>query len=269
MGVTTLPGDQPEQTDLLGALADSLGVQIPDGVPQPVRTGEPDHPPTQAAPRKTRKLTTLPKDRADHPPGLGNRDHPPSLTTLPDHPPQTTLPGLTTLLEGTSLAGLAGRLRAAPDTPATGRAWVLVMDWDRLPWSLNDYWNRFKVAKEKKSIRETGQLLALEAGIDRVERLRVTLHWLPKQSRTRDAENPAPTLKALCDGLVDAGVVDDDDPWRMVKLMPVIYLPIKGERARLWLVLEELEAVVGAPPCRGGPRDDRPVAVPVDLGGSS
>jgi Holliday junction resolvase RusA-like endonuclease len=54
------------------------------------------------------------------------------------------------------------------------------------------------------------------------QRVDVTMTWEVADRRRRDAENPVATLKALCDGLVDAGIVPDDTPEYMVKHMPVI-----------------------------------------------
>lgn len=52
----------------------------------------------------------------------------------------------------------------------------------------------------------------------------VELVWFVSDKRRRDADNVVPTLKALCDGLVDAEVVPDDTEAEMRKLMPrVVY----------------------------------------------
>jgi hypothetical protein len=52
----------------------------------------------------------------------------------------------------------------------------------------------------------------------------VEMTWYVNDKRKRDEENTIPTLKALCDGLVDAGVVPDDTPEYMRKEMPRIVL---------------------------------------------
>lgn len=57
--------------------------------------------------------------------------------------------------------------------------------------------------------------------------------------RKRDEDNVVPTLKALCDGLVDAKVVKDDTPQYMVKNMPVIEYR-KGAKPHLELVVSVL-----------------------------
>ena len=48
---------------------------------------------------------------------------------------------------------------------------------------------------------------------------------------------PRPGVTSLADGLVDAGLVVDDDPTHMVKDMPVIHEP-SGLKARMWLAID-------------------------------
>jgi crossover junction endodeoxyribonuclease RusA len=66
----------------------------------------------------------------------------------------------------------------------------------------------------------------------------VTLHYVPRDARRRDADNLVPILKACCDGLVDAGVVPDDTPELMRKHMPVIDAPNRAD-PHLYLVVRE------------------------------
>lgn len=73
---------------------------------------------------------------------------------------------------------------------------------------------------------------AIPTGWQHVE---VRMHYRPATNRRRDADNLAPTLKALCDGLVDAGLVPDDTPQYMTKYMPELHAHSKGEPAALWL----------------------------------
>lgn len=69
----------------------------------------------------------------------------------------------------------------------------------------------------------------------------VSLHYAPTTNHRRDADNIVPTLKAACDGLVDAGIVSDDTPREMTKHMPVIH-PKRAEGGLLWL-----EITIGRP----------------------
>ena len=64
---------------------------------------------------------------------------------------------------------------------------------------------------------------------------------------TTHSDNLVPTFKALVDGLVDAGVVPDDDDDHVERLMPTITAPGRAA-APLVLVVEVLAAsqVTGA-----------------------
>lgn len=87
----------------------------------------------------------------------------------------------------------------------------LIFDYKRPPISAN---SRFRHWSEKsrlvKDIRTASKLLA--ARLPYMQHIEVSLVWVVADRRRRDGgENLAPTLKPMIDGLVDAGVVDDDD----------------------------------------------------------
>jgi crossover junction endodeoxyribonuclease RusA len=95
------------------------------------------------------------------------------------------------------------------------------LDWTTPPLTENQRWSHWaNKGRVVKDVRLTGRLLTARfPGTGPVE---VTLTWIVNTRHRRDADNIVPTLKALCDGLVDAGVVPDDTPEWMVKHMPVI-----------------------------------------------
>lgn len=97
-------------------------------------------------------------------------------------------------------------------------------------------------AKQTAEIREAVFVLARFAKVDRgCAKVRVTLHYRPRDRRRRDALNIVPTLKAAEDGLVDAGVMADDTPEYIDPVMPVIDPPYVGQlRPELWIVVERL-----------------------------
>jgi crossover junction endodeoxyribonuclease RusA len=98
---------------------------------------------------------------------------------------------------------------------------VYRLDWTSPPLTENQRWSHWAAkGRVVKDVRLTGKLLAARLG--RQERVEVTLTWIVPNDRKRDEDNVVPTLKALCDGLVDAGVVPDDTRRYMVKNMPVI-----------------------------------------------
>lgn len=95
-------------------------------------------------------------------------------------------------------------------------------------------------SKATREVRETACVLAKAANLKYLSPpVEVTLHYQPRDKRRRDADNLVAPLKALCDGLVDAGVVEDDTPEYMMKMMPVIHPPIPGDPGRMWMTIIE------------------------------
>lgn len=128
-------------------------------------------------------------------------------------------------------------MTAAAKTPS--HAYELDLPWTAPPLSLNHRRHWRANAAKVRAVRDATHLLAKQAHLGPCPRVRVTLHYLPRDRRVRDEENAVPTLKACCDGLVDAGVVPDDAPAFMVKDMPVLHEPasVSGLTPRLWLVV--------------------------------
>lgn len=98
--------------------------------------------------------------------------------------------------------------------------WRFDFPWSKPPLSLNYRMHHMQAANLVKQIRS--EMHARARVIPELSRCEVVLTWFVKDRRKRDDENPVPTLKALCDGLVDAEVVPDDTSEFMVKRMPVI-----------------------------------------------
>jgi crossover junction endodeoxyribonuclease RusA len=113
----------------------------------------------------------------------------------------------------------------------------VVFPWSRPPLSLNDRRHRMQEAKIVKDVRAAAAFSF--ATFPPVPRVEVLLTWQVKDSRKRDDENPVLTLKALCDGLVDAGIVPDDTSEFMVKHMPRIVL-VRGEAPCVILDVREV-----------------------------
>ena len=117
--------------------------------------------------------------------------------------------------------------------------YTLDLGFDTMPLSMNSRMHWGKSSRITKQIRTTAWLLAKQAKIPTdCDHITVCLHYRPKDRRRRDAENPTPVLKAACDGLVDAGLVSDDTPDLMTKLMPVIHPVEKGKGGAIWLTIE-------------------------------
>lgn len=97
---------------------------------------------------------------------------------------------------------------------------IIEFEYERPPLTSNQriHWRtRAALTKDVRS------LTASKAnGIPAMTACSVSLSWIVNDKRRRDADNLVPTLKAMCDGLVDAGIVPDDTPELMHKVMPVI-----------------------------------------------
>ena len=105
------------------------------------------------------------------------------------------------------------------------------------PLNMNQRLHWAQKAKLTKAIRHEAFVRCRAARIPRAQHITVQLHYQPRDNRRRDSDNLVPTLKALCDGIVDAGVVSDDTPDYMTKIMPTIHPAVKGEPARMWLTV--------------------------------
>lgn len=85
-------------------------------------------------------------------------------------------------------------------------------------------------------IRRAAGFSARAAKIPTLERIHVIYVIHPKPgNRRRDPGNWSPTAKAAIDGLVDAGVVCDDDSTRVLGGDPRIGPEVKGSQFVLWI----------------------------------
>jgi crossover junction endodeoxyribonuclease RusA len=101
-------------------------------------------------------------------------------------------------------------------------SWVLTPPWHTLPVSLNHRQHWAAKARAVADCRVWAGWAAKAAHIPPLRHAVVELVWYAPDRRRRDADQPVGTLKPCCDGLVDAGVVPDDTPEWMTKLMPRI-----------------------------------------------
>jgi crossover junction endodeoxyribonuclease RusA len=115
---------------------------------------------------------------------------------------------------------------------------TLRYDYTRPPLTMNQRIHWRTRAKLTKDIRVATCVLARR--IPDLGRCTVALTWYVTDRRVRDADNLVPTLKAMCDGLVDAGVARDDRPEYMHKLMPEIVLIPKETAAHMVLTVRAI-----------------------------
>lgn len=116
--------------------------------------------------------------------------------------------------------------------------WVVDLPYKMPPLTLNQRLHWATKARRTKDLRLLAKLSARKW--PDMEKCQVELVWFVPTRHRRDVDNLVPTLKALCDGLVDAEVVPDDTPEFMVKLMPRIeYAP--GVPGSMRLYVKEVE----------------------------
>ncbi|HET9889704.1 MAG TPA: hypothetical protein VFQ42_04315 [Mycobacterium sp.] len=104
---------------------------------------------------------------------------------------------------------------------------------ERRPWTENDHVTHPVRARYAKTIRSAVWQALGELWIPAQDHVTVCLHYRPGDNRRRDTDNLTTSAKPSFDAVVDAGIVKDDTPEWMTKLMPVIHGG--RERRALWL----------------------------------
>lgn len=106
--------------------------------------------------------------------------------------------------------------------------------------NLNETLHMRVKSKRIAQIREAAREAALAAGVPHLVRFSAELHFVPKTASRRDPENWTPTSKAVVDGLVLAGVADDDSPKYFTPRTPVMEPPRKNiTGSRYYVVITE------------------------------
>jgi crossover junction endodeoxyribonuclease RusA len=101
--------------------------------------------------------------------------------------------------------------------------YIIALPHEGPPLSANQRMHWRQRADEVRKARAGAKVAAQR--IPPMLKCRVELIWYVTDRRVRDEDNLVPYLKALCDGLVDAGLVQDDRPEFMKKMMPeIIYV---------------------------------------------
>jgi hypothetical protein len=89
---------------------------------------------------------------------------------------------------------------------------TLTTNWIKPPLSQNDRLHWAERARKVRDAKQHVHYLAMQAGLPKgVAFADIVLAWYPGVNRSRDVDNPQPSLKAAVDGLRDFGLVADDD----------------------------------------------------------
>lgn len=117
---------------------------------------------------------------------------------------------------------------------------LLELSWRELPMSQNKKLHHMAVHRERgiiiNEVLVRSRAAKLPTNLDRVH---VELHWMPAVIRSRDTDNPAPSVKALIDGLVRYGLVPDDNSHH-VSSETVIHEAKLGSVVKFWVRILEL-----------------------------
>jgi crossover junction endodeoxyribonuclease RusA len=114
----------------------------------------------------------------------------------------------------------------------------IVLPYTKPPLSLNQRLHWAVKAKLVKEVRTATAQLAKQAQIPPLEAVEITLIYTPKTARKRDTDNLFATLKPAVDGLVDAGVIADDNTEIVTKLS-VLIAPVSKTAPKIVLFLHE------------------------------
>ena len=112
------------------------------------------------------------------------------------------------------------------------------LPYSKPPLNLNYRMHWRERARITRQVRDAARILTL-AKLRWAEpsRIEVELSYQPRDNRRRDVDNLIATLKPVCDGIVDAGLVPDDTPEFMGKRMPKILPAKKGEGGRMFFTI--------------------------------
>ena len=124
----------------------------------------------------------------------------------------------------------------APTTPGPPRCWRLELPAETKLINANDRMHPVKRAPFIKVIRNAAWAMARHHKIPTLQRAHIFYVVHPDtRGRRRDPGNWSPSAKAAVDGLVDAGVLPDDDHTRLLGPDPRIGTPVKGSQLVLWI----------------------------------
>ena len=120
----------------------------------------------------------------------------------------------------------------------TDALWRLDLPYTRPPLNLNDRSHYMVRSRKVRQLRGDVCTIARALRIPPLGRIRVELHYRPRDNRRRDSDNCVATLKPCLDGLRDAGVIPDDTPGCVSWSEPRIHPAVKGTPGGLWLIVE-------------------------------
>ena len=130
----------------------------------------------------------------------------------------------------------AGGAHAAADAlPAGPRTYTIALPAGLKLLSLNDRLHWRERNSRAQELKRATWVMALNAGIPRLERVSVVVEYQPPDRRHRDGDNISPAGKAALDGIVAAKVLAGDDKRYVTGTFCTIGEPYPGGRLLLHL----------------------------------
>ncbi|MER5302203.1 hypothetical protein ABT039_22470 [Streptomyces lasiicapitis] len=127
----------------------------------------------------------------------------------------------------------------AVGTGPAPRSWRVELPTGLKLMTSNERLHHYQRSDRTRALREAARLATRQARLPHLQRAYVTCYLRPIDRRRRDPGNWYPSAKAVLDGVVDAGVLADDDATRV--LGPDMRLgPVTKPGPQLVLVVTDL-----------------------------
>ncbi|MCF1592441.1 MULTISPECIES: hypothetical protein [Streptomyces] len=101
-------------------------------------------------------------------------------------------------------------------TPGPARTWRIELPTGLTLMTSNERLHHLQRSDRTRALRQAARIAAQVARVPHLERAYVTCYLRAKDRRRRDPGNWYPSAKAALDGVVDAGVLTDDDATRVI-----------------------------------------------------
>jgi hypothetical protein len=101
-----------------------------------------------------------------------------------------------------------------PGTPA--RSWRIELPTGLTLMTSNERLHHLQRSDRTRALRQAARVMTQVVRVPHLERAYVTCYLRAKDRRRRDPGNWYPSAKAALDGVVDAGVLTDDDATRVI-----------------------------------------------------
>lgn len=118
-------------------------------------------------------------------------------------------------------------------TPTETTAYVVALPAGMKLLNANDRIHWRTRGRLTKALREAAAKSASDAHIPPMEQISIQAVLHPHDKRRRDPHNWYPSFKAAIDGIVDAGVISDDDGKHLISIEVVLGTPVRHTQISL------------------------------------